>query len=111
MPGQQQLQKPTRTLFGNVTGPETKSGDGYQVIHESTGIYTVAFNQPYPSPPTVVVTQLHPNKFGEADEKEADPKDNAVVIGIEEARFKTLTGDKTGQKADRGFGFIAVGPA
>jgi hypothetical protein len=111
MPGPQQPQASTRTLFGNIAGPDTKSGDGYQVIHESTGVYSVAFNQPFPSSPTVVVTQIQPNKFGETDEKDADPKDNAVVVAVDERRFKVMTGDKGGQRADRGFGFIAVGPA
>ncbi len=79
----------------------------FKVVHDEKGLYTVVFNQEFPTRPTVVATQHYPDK-DDFDHDGGSTKDNAVVIAVSKDRFKLKTGDQNGKVSDRAFEFIAV---
>lgn len=119
--------KDTRMSYGIVTFQTGKadrfagSGD-WTVNHFDTGLFNIDFDPPFDSPPAVAVTQIF-NGF--QDPRDCDPsnpidpqidcsggnpEDNAVVIAVGPGGFRMQTGNSSGDKADRMFSFVAVGP-
>lgn len=86
---------------------EILAGKGFKVVHEETGIYTILFNEDFPSRPTVVVTQHYPADDNFASDG-GNTRDNAVIVAVQHDRFKIKTGDGDGKVSDRAFEFIAV---
>ncbi len=92
------------------------SGSGFMVTHDKEGIYSIMFkNDPFANPPAVVVTQLFcgnskPDSWDEFTFSGGDPRDNAVLIALDESRFKVKTGcGGDGDTASRNFSFVAIG--
>jgi hypothetical protein len=82
-------------------------GVGFQVTRASTGLYTITFNTPFPSPPSCSVTQVFPNDINSGG---GSTIDNAVIVGIQQDRMRIKTGDGLGNASDRRFSFIVIGP-
>jgi hypothetical protein len=96
-----------RTVWGVVKGNATiVSGSGFRVDHTDTGIFTILFDESFNVTPAVVVSQQFP---GELPSHGGDTRDNAVVIGILNDRFRVKVGTSDGSAANRDFTFIATG--
>ncbi|HET7016647.1 MAG TPA: hypothetical protein VFI65_22180 [Streptosporangiaceae bacterium] len=96
-----------RTMWG-VISPEGKiiSGHGFKVDRSNTGIYTILFEEPFNVIPVVVTSQIFPN---DVSSQGGDTRDNAVVVGIVNDRFRIKTGGSGGEAQNRHFTFIAMG--
>jgi hypothetical protein len=96
------------TVWGLVgSNGKVLSGSGFRVQHDiGTGEYTILFDSSFNVLPAVVTTQAFPNRDG-ADP--GDPRDNSVVVYIDNDRFRAITGEDNGDRADRDFSFIAMG--
>ena len=98
--------------------PTAAYGSGnFSIAAGGTGLYDVIFDDTvnYSQTPTVVVTQIF-NGSSLTDYNPTDAYgggstlDNAVVIAVEPAKFRLMTGDGSGNKQNRMFSFVAVGP-
>lgn len=95
-----------RTVWGTVTSAGgIGSGTGFKVTNDKNGTYSVLFDTPFSVGPSVVVTQVYSAENNDG----GDTRDNAVIVYIENARFKVVTGQDDGSKVNRSFAFIAVG--
>ena len=96
-----------RTMWG-VIGPDGKiiSGTGFKVDHSNTGTYTILFEEPFHVIPAISATQIFPN---DVSSQGGDTRDNAVLVGIINDRFRVKTGGGDGRAADRHFTFVAMG--
>ncbi len=84
------------------------AGSGiYSIDHVATGVYTVTFSPKFSDTPAVTATQVY---NGEQDYPGGYLTDNAVIIYIDNAMVKILTGGNT-DHMDRQFTFIAIGSA
>ena len=106
-------------IFDATTGAPTAAyGSGnFSIAAGGTGLYDVIFDDTvtYSQTPTVVVTQI----FNGASLSDYNPTDaysggstldNSVVIAVDPAKFRLMTGDEHGNKQNRMFSFVAVGP-
>lgn len=84
---------------------------GFTVTRESTGVYSVIFDQAFSGRPAAVVTLVCPG-FDNFDTSgnPCDTLDNALITGINTARMRVKTGDARGNISDRSFCFIVMGP-
>lgn len=97
-----------RIIWGVVSPKgEILSGTGFLVDHANTGIYTILFKDPFNVVPAVSVTQIYPNDIH--NHTGGDTRDNAVLIGIVNDRFKVKTGGSNGAADNRNFSFVAIG--
>ena len=106
-------------IFDATTeAPTAAYGSGnFSIAAGGTGLYDVIFDDTvnYSQTPTVVVTQIF-NGSSLTDYNPTDAYgggstlDNAVVIAVEPAKFRLMTGDGSGNKQNRMFSFVAVGP-
>jgi hypothetical protein len=101
----------------NVPTPIAGTGN-FQVVRGGTGLFNVVFDSTvaFSSTPTVAVTQIF---NGGGNLNDIDPtgsygggnsKDNAVLIAVSTTQFRLITGDQFGNKQDRMFCFLVVGP-
>ena len=106
-------------IFDATTeAPTAAYGSGnFSIAAGGTGLYDVIFDETvtYTQTPTVVVTQIF-NGSSLSDYNPTDAYgggstlDNSVVIAVEPAKFRLMTGDGSGNKQNRMFSFVAVGP-
>ncbi len=119
------LLKDTQMVWGIVVFDATTgapmvaagSSGNFSVAAGGTGLYDVIFDDTvnFAKTPTVVVTQIYNGSsltdFDPTDDFEGgSPLDNAVVIAVDSAKFRLMTGDEHGNKQNRMFSFVAVGP-
>ena len=81
------------------------------------GIFDILFRPFFASRPSGCVTQIFPAPDFEKDATGAlakndggDPRDNAVIVGIDHTMMRVKVGGATGIPADRHFSFVVVGP-
>lgn len=100
-----------RFTFGNVNADgnirDAGSGD-FSINKEAAGTYTINFNNPFPHVPAIVVTQNY-RDWKEFRYSSGDTRDNAVVVAVDSAHARVITGDNAGSKVDRNFAFLVVG--
>lgn len=106
-------------IFDATTAAPTAAyGSGnFSIAAGGTGLYDVIFDKTvtYTQTPTVVVTQIF-NGSSLSDYNPTDAYgggstlDNSVVIAVDSAKFRLMTGDENGNKQNRMFSFVAVGP-
>lgn len=106
-------------IFDATTeAPTAAYGSGnFSIAAGGTGLYDVIFDETvtYTQTPTVVVTQIF-NGSSLSDYNPTDAYDggstldNSVVIAVEPAKFRLMTGGENGNKQNRMFSFVAVGP-
>ena len=97
-----------RIVRGSVSADGTiVGGSGFICSRTNNGIYIINFNERFNNFPTIVATQNYPNweKFDYA----GDPRDNAVIVGLNENQAMIKTGNNKGHAEDRNFCFIAIG--
>ena len=102
-----------KMIHGNVNSDGTKkTGYDFEVQKVNTGIYSITFRVPFPTVPTLLVTQNFPAQnypgWDGFNENGGNTKDNAVVIAVSEERAKIKTGDHNGNADDRNFSFLAI---
>jgi hypothetical protein len=101
-----------RLLFGNVKKDGnvfSEGSGGYIVGRTGTGTYEIGFINPFSAPAAVLLTENFPN-WSDFEKLGGKTLDNCIVVAVDETRVKVITGDSTGAKVDRNFGFLAVGP-
>lgn len=95
------------------------AGSGYIVSKPPNrpGIFDILFRPFFASRPSACVTQIFPAPDLEkvagvalAQNDGGDPRDNAVIVGIDHTMMRIKVGGATGIPADRHFSFIVVGP-
>ena len=106
-------------IFDATTeAPTAAYGSGnFSIAAGGTGLYDVIFDETvtYTQTPTVVVTQIF-NGSSLSDYNPTDAYgggstlDNSVVIAVEPAKFRLMTGGENGNKQNRMFSFVVVGP-
>lgn len=103
--------------WGNIRGDGTIFGgsSNFTVTKVSSGVYDIAFKVAFTSLPTVIVTQVYPNKdstnaFGDTTSAGGSTLDNAVVAGIIKGQCRIIIGGGNGVPSDRYFSFLAYGP-
>lgn len=100
-----------RIIWGAVNADGTiKAGSGFDSKRIAPGTYIVDWDATFPSMPSVVLTQNYRgwDDFGYEGGKTTD---NAVLIASDKNAIKVGTGDGGGNRTDRNFTFIAIGPA
>ncbi len=96
-----------RTVWGVISPVgEIISGTGFKVDHSNSGIYTILFQDPFNVVPAVSVTQIYPN---DVHSQGGDTRDNAVLVGIVNDRFRVKVGGADGKPQNRFFTFVATG--
>jgi hypothetical protein len=97
-----------QTVSG-VVDPNGKavSGSGYRVDKTDTGIYTIMFDTPFNIVPGASVTQIYPWPL-DPKSHGGNPLDNCTIAYIANDRVRIVTGDRSGNKQDRAFSFIAT---
>lgn len=85
------------------------AGTGFSANKLSTGLYEVGFINSFNSPPSVVATQQYPESNNFADSG-GNTRDNCVIIGVSNEKFRIKCGDRNGDAQDRRFHFIVMGP-
>ncbi|UHA73164.1 hypothetical protein [Paenibacillus sp. 481] len=94
-----------RVVAGSVSANgSVVSGKGFRVSKVGTGLYDVFFTPPFGSPPGVSATQVF--FLGGLG---GDTRDNAVLVFIQNDRFRVKTGASDGTAQDRDFSFVAAG--
>ena len=101
-----------RHSYGNINANGTKkSGSGdWTVVKDSgsKGGYTIIFEPPFKTMPTVVTDQNYPG-WSDFNKSGGDSRDNTVIIALSNEKCKLKTGDSHGNGQDRNFTFIAIG--
>jgi hypothetical protein len=96
-----------RTIWGVVaSNAKIVSGSGFKVDHSNTGLYTILFEEPFHVIPAISATQIFPD---DVNSQGGDTRDNAVLVGVVNDRFRVKTGGSDGKGADRHFSFVAMG--
>ena len=98
--------------------PTAAAGTGnFSIYRGGTGLFDIEFDDTvkFSSTPTVAVTQIYnggtlsdfdpTGSFGGGDST-----DNSVVVAVSTEKFRLITGDSHGNKQDRMFNFLVVGP-
>ncbi|TRV43980.1 MAG: hypothetical protein EWV53_22765 [Microcystis panniformis Mp_MB_F_20051200_S9] len=75
------------------------------MTHQSNGEYIISFSPAFSATPSIVGSQV---LYGQQSQK---PLDNVVFPFLNSGAATALTGDSEGNKKDRSFSFIAIGPA
>jgi hypothetical protein len=93
------------TLWGSVAANAStiSTSGGYSVASTSAGIYVITFTTAFRQAPAIVATQ---NNFGNTNEENTD---GVAVPLVSTTSATVITGDASGNKHNRGFGFIAIG--
>ena len=95
-------------IYGNVNSDGSReTGYDFVVQRLQKGIYQITFSVPFPTVPTLLVTQNY-HAWDDFDYNGGDARDNAVVIAVSESQAKIKTGDGNGVAADRNFSFLAI---
>ena len=87
----------------------TYSGIGFTGKLEKTGFYKITYNERFPFPPAVVLTQNYPNWNETTPPSSGNTLDNCVLVASDDFGFLAKTGDRSGDPSNRNFTFIAVG--
>lgn len=82
-------------------------GGGFDVTKVGTGQYQIDFNTPFSDMPSATVSQVYSDftSFGSP----GSTLDNAIINGLSSTGLRVVTGDGSGNLADRDFSFIVVG--
>jgi len=100
-----------KIIYGNVNADGSiKSGEGFDVVHDKTGQYTIVFGAHFTSVPAVVTLQNYPG-WDDFHSDGGCTFDNTVLIAVNVEKCKVKTGDAEGKgnACDRNFTFIAIG--
>ena len=98
-----------RIVRGTVTASNTVAdGSGFSLAREPNWLTKIIFNSAFASPPSIVVTQQHPDNNTSNDG--GNTKDNAIVVRVDRYAAWVKCGDNDGDGSWRRFHFIAVGP-
>lgn len=97
-----------KMIHGNVNSNGTKqTGYDFQVQRLGKGIYEITFSVPFPTVPTLLVTQNY-RSWDDFTYGGGSTLDNAVVIAVSEEKAKIKTGGDKGAAGDRNFSFLAI---
>lgn len=111
--------EPLRMLRG-VVKPDgtTIAGAGFsskKVVNEG-GLYDITFATSFSSAPAASVTQCYNDANGETNPfqspagRSGDTRDNAVIVYLANNMMRVATGKANGDRADRYFSFVIMGP-
>lgn len=78
----------------------------FKVDKADTGLYTIILNGSFSTIPGVSTTQIYPD---DVNNKGGNTRDNAVLVGVRNDRFRVKTGNGDGNAENRFFSFIAIG--
>lgn len=100
---------PTQIIAGRITtNGSVAGGSGFYLRALGAGQFIVEFDEPFETPPTVVVKQNYPG-WDDSTAAGGDTRDNVVLGAVDRHGFKVLTGSNSGEAIDRNFAFIAAG--
>ena len=115
---------PVRVVRGTIKGYPGRSiaaGDGFLLENVNTaGVFDITFKPAFIGIPTATVTQVF-NGENEYNFRKADQKgtaggvggstlNNAVIVYLSAEGMRITTGNKDGEKYDRHFSFMVIGP-
>ena len=99
-----------RLVWGNVGMNGTvEGGEGFSVARLGPGRYRITFDVAFPVEPTVIVTNVF-GAFAIDAGTSVKPRENGLVDQILTTSTLVATGDDAGNRADKNFCFIALGP-
>lgn len=97
-----------RLIRGNINANGSSIstvGSGFRASRVAEGQYRIDFDTPFPSVPSASATQVYSDKGNPGK-----TTDNAVIYGLTAATILVATGDSNGDRKDRSFTFVVMGP-
>ena len=98
----------TNIVWGvvNKDGTINSSGGGFSITHEGEGEYIISFSPEFSATPAITGSQVLYESQGQW------PTDGVVFPYLNKGAATAITGGGTdGNRSDRSFSFIAIGPA
>ncbi|MEZ4431497.1 MAG: hypothetical protein R3F65_03730 [bacterium] len=102
-----------RIVWGAVKSNGTKwCGEGFSssIYNGNTGVYQIDFSPHFSARPCVIATQHYPTD-NDGSNDWGNTRDNAIVSRVYNGWAQVVTGNGDGDRKNRSFEFIAIGPA
>ena len=109
--------EPLRMIRGVIAADGTgRTGSGFQSIRRDGGVYDITFQPPFSGTPAASVTQIFSSEnraspFGTANGWPGSIHDNASIVYLSGDKMRVATGNNNGDREDRHFSFVVMGPA